>query len=103
MSANNNQGNDQGNVRLNLPLVIVRVLGLTGFGVLVWLAIEDSSYKEDLAEAPDCLMKGGIGAFIGILVGRGGQSRQIAADAGGGLGDGTIKGPEWGGAIYWFG
>ena len=73
MSANNNQGNDRGNVRLNLPLVIVLVLGLTGFGVLVWLAIEDSSYREDLAEAADWLMKGGIGAFIGILVGRRGN------------------------------
>ena len=70
MSANNEPGNGRDGVRVNLPLVIVLVLGLTGFGVLVWLAIEDPSYREDLAEAADWLMKGGIGAFIGILVGR---------------------------------
>ena len=70
MSANNEPGNDRGGVRLNLPLVVVLALGLVGFGVLVWLAVEDQSYREELAEAADWLMKGGIGAFIGILVGR---------------------------------
>ena len=48
---------------------------LTGFGMLIWMAIafpaELSSAQRDLLEIADSLWKVSIGAFFGLVVGRG--------------------------------
>ena len=66
----NRRGSGRDGFRNNLPSLLSLVLGLCGFIVLVWLGIEDPSRREDLADAADWLMKGGIGVFFGTLVGR---------------------------------
>ena len=67
---NNGRGNGNGGFRNNPPALLSLALGLSGFIVLLWLGIEDPSRRDDLADAADWLMKGGIGAFFGTLIGR---------------------------------
>ena len=67
---NNGRGGGRDGFRNNLPSLLSLILGLTGFIVLVWLGVEDPSRREDLADAADWLMKGGIGVFFGTIVGR---------------------------------
>ena len=67
---NTGRENGNGSSPNNLPTLLSLALGLSGFIVLLWLGIEDPSRRDDLADAADWLMKGGIGVFFGTLVGR---------------------------------
>ena len=62
------RGNGSGPER-KLAIIGSIAIGITGFATLFWLAIEEPSRRDSLWDAADWLMKGGIGLFIGMMIG----------------------------------
>ena len=59
--------------QFKLAFIIFLFLGVTGLGILIWLATEHgkpSPQQETLSEAADWPLKGGFGAAFGMLVDR---------------------------------
>ena len=66
-----NGGRDSGNwPERKFALIVFTLLVCAGVGTLVWLAVDDPSRRDSLADAADWLMKGGVGALVGLLIER---------------------------------
>lgn len=50
--------------------VLSLALGALGLGIHIGLAAIDSSFRDELSDSADWLMRGGIGAVIGMYVDR---------------------------------